>query len=116
MAAAESGMAREGELPLGREYSNAVVRKWTGWPQEERRLAQVGPIGERCHLRIGQGIGADNDSQRIASQWLRGKHVDLAKYKFGHLLQPSYVGALKKHRLDVALGQCSVRMLYASLG
>ncbi len=48
MAAAERGMAREGELPLGREYANAVVRKWTSRPQEERRLAQVGAIGERC--------------------------------------------------------------------
>jgi hypothetical protein len=26
-AAAQSGMAREGELPLGREYANPVVRK-----------------------------------------------------------------------------------------
>jgi hypothetical protein len=49
---------------------------------EERRLAQIGPIGECCHLRIGQRIGANNDGQRIASQRLRGEHVDLTKYEF----------------------------------
>jgi hypothetical protein len=88
------GWARERELLPGREDANAVIGKRARWPQGERRLAQVGPIGERRHLRIGQGIGADNDGQRIASQRLRGKHVDLAKYEFGHLLQPPQVGAL----------------------
>jgi hypothetical protein len=72
-------MASEGKLPLRRKYANAVVRKWISWSQEECRFAQIGPIGERCHLRVGQGVGADNDGQRIASQWLSGKHVDLVK-------------------------------------
>src|SRR5215471_1074724 len=86
MTAAENGMACEGKLPLGRKYTNAVVCKWNGRPQEERCFAQVCPIGERCHPRIGQRIGVDNYGQRIASQWLIGKLVNLAKYKFGHLI------------------------------
>jgi hypothetical protein len=70
VTAAERWVTRKGEFAVGREYANAVICKCIRWPQKERRLAQIGPIGECCHLRIGQRISANNDGQRIASQWL----------------------------------------------
>src|ERR1700722_15081965 len=53
MAAPQRGMARKGQLARGRKDANAIVR--TGRPrlQEEGRLAEVRPVGERCHLRGG---------------------------------------------------------------
>jgi len=78
-------MARERELPVGRKYANAIVSKRIRWRQDECGLAEVRPIGERCHLRVGEYIGVDDDRQRIASQGLRGEHVDLSKYEFSHL-------------------------------
>lgn len=88
MAAAESGIARKGELSLGRKYANAVIRIWIGRPQEEGSFAQVGPTSNRCHLRTGQAVGVHNDGQRIAAQRPRGKHVHLTKFKFSHSWQP----------------------------
>jgi hypothetical protein len=81
-------MASERKLPLGREDANAIIR--TGGPGLEKkdRLAKVGPIGEGCHLRIGQRICSDNDSQRIAAQWARCEHVDLLKREAGHVAAP----------------------------
>jgi hypothetical protein len=36
--------------------------------QQEGRLAQVRPIGERRHLLVGQSICADDHGQRVAAQ------------------------------------------------
>src|ERR1700685_3497958 len=88
VATAESRMTRKGQLPLRREYANAVVGQWMCRLQKERRLAQIGPIGESRHLRLAQSVGAKNHGQRVAAQRLRGEHVDLTKSKLVHRLQP----------------------------
>jgi hypothetical protein len=54
------------------------------WPQQEGGLAEIGPVGDRLHLRIVEAIRLGDDSQRIAFEWYRGEHVELMERQFAH--------------------------------
>jgi hypothetical protein len=85
---AERRVAGERQLAARREDPDAVVGARVGGREQERRLAQVRPIGEGGHLRIGQCICADNNGQRVAAQRPRGENVDLLKREIGHGTAP----------------------------
>ena len=91
VAGSERRVPGERKLAMRREYPHTIVRGVIGRTQQERRLAEVGPIGEGRHLRIGERIRSDHDSQWISAQRLRGKDVNLVKRECCQCGRPPFV-------------------------
>lgn len=72
-------MPGERQLPVGCEDPQSVVGRGVGGLQEERRLTQVGPCGERRHRLAGEVVGVVDDGDRVALGEPVGEDVDLRK-------------------------------------
>ena len=70
-------MPGKGQLPQRGEDSYAVVCFGSGRPQQEGRLAQLGPGGELEHLLAAQAVGANHHGNGVAFEGLFGEDIDL---------------------------------------
>ena len=72
-------MPGEGELLVGGEDPDPVIRLRVGGRQQERGLGQVGPVGELLHLPGGEVAGVDHHGERVAPVVFGGEHVHLGE-------------------------------------
>ena len=82
-AAADRRVSGEGQLSGPAPDPHPVVGLRVGRRQQERRLRQVGPVGEAGHLLVGQTVGVVDDRDRVPAIRLAGEHVDLAESTHG---------------------------------
>ena len=73
------GWPANGSSPTGGEDPQPVVGGRVGRGEQERRLRQVGPAGERRHLLVRDPVGVVHHRDRVAEQRLAGEDVDLAE-------------------------------------
>jgi hypothetical protein len=77
-------VAGERQLTGRGEDPQPVVGGRVARLEEERRLGQVRPAGDRRHRRIVELVGAGHDGDRIAHERLGGEHVDLGELQTAH--------------------------------
>ena len=78
-------MTGEGELPLGREDSQAVVGPLVRRRADERRLGQVGPGGDRLHIGARHRVAIEYDRDGVALERHGGEHIHLLEGEHVHL-------------------------------
>ena len=82
LTAAERGVTGEGQLSRRGEDAQAIVGVAVRRREQERRLRQVGPAGERCISSVERSSPQD-DGHWIA-EGDGGENIDLAETTRGH--------------------------------
>ncbi len=85
VAGAERRMAGKGQLATRREDAHPIVGVGRGRAQEERRLGEVRPVGERLHLGVAEVVRVVHHGEAIPPAARRAEDVNLAERMTAHI-------------------------------